>query len=307
VLFRGQPEIEDETGEFDDDGNPKIKRRKADDEYKIRKALLDARLVEAVISLPPKIFYGATVPACLVILKKQRPKRQREKVLLVYAARHFRVMSDQNELRPQDMMRILVHYQAYGEADRVADLVNQHSTRIRAVITHREEDEVSRLMAEYEKQAGNFSELKQEKAEIEAKLEPIKKKVDRRPLEAKVAKLERPIGKLRAKLAERDERISESRRRAEEDRADVSKVGAELIALYDNPDELLKHARVVGMDEIEENECNLHLPRYLDTFEPEPRVEVRDALKALCDAEKAVNDAEKQFIKLLESFGYANP
>ena len=39
VLFRGQPEVEEETGEFDDDGNPKLKRRKADDEHLIRKAL----------------------------------------------------------------------------------------------------------------------------------------------------------------------------------------------------------------------------------------------------------------------------
>jgi type I restriction enzyme M protein len=39
VLFRGQPEVEEETGEFDDDGNPIIKRRKADDEHLIRKAL----------------------------------------------------------------------------------------------------------------------------------------------------------------------------------------------------------------------------------------------------------------------------
>ena len=36
VLFRGQPEVEEETGEFDDDGNPKMKRRKADDEHLIR-------------------------------------------------------------------------------------------------------------------------------------------------------------------------------------------------------------------------------------------------------------------------------
>ena len=33
VLFRGQPEVEEETGEFDEDGNPKMKRRKADDEH----------------------------------------------------------------------------------------------------------------------------------------------------------------------------------------------------------------------------------------------------------------------------------
>src|SRR3954447_1256754 len=39
VLFRGQPEVEEETGEFDDHGNPKMKRRKADDEHLIREAL----------------------------------------------------------------------------------------------------------------------------------------------------------------------------------------------------------------------------------------------------------------------------
>ena len=39
-------------GEFDDDGNPMIKRRKADDEHLIRKALLQSRLIDAVISLP---------------------------------------------------------------------------------------------------------------------------------------------------------------------------------------------------------------------------------------------------------------
>lgn len=65
VLFRGQPEVEEETGEFDDDGNPIIKRRKADDEHLIRRVLLESRLIDAVISLPLNVFYGAGFrPAC---------------------------------------------------------------------------------------------------------------------------------------------------------------------------------------------------------------------------------------------------
>jgi len=90
VLFRGQPEVEEETGEFDDDGNPKMKRRKADDEHLIRNALLDARLIDAVISLPLNVFYGAGVPACLLILRKERPPERSDQVLLIYAARHYR-------------------------------------------------------------------------------------------------------------------------------------------------------------------------------------------------------------------------
>ena len=127
VLFRGQPEVEEETGEFDDDGNPKMKRRKADDEHLIRKALLDSRLIDAVISLPLNVFYGAGVPACLLILRKQRPAERRDQVLLIYAARHYRELSAQNELRPQDVMRMLVHYHAYGDAAKVPGLVAEHS------------------------------------------------------------------------------------------------------------------------------------------------------------------------------------
>ena len=100
VLFRGQPEMEDETEEFDDDGNPRIKRRKADDEHLIRQALLESHLIDAVISLPLNIFYGAGVPACIIILRKQRPASRRDQVLLIYAARHYRELSNKNELRP---------------------------------------------------------------------------------------------------------------------------------------------------------------------------------------------------------------
>jgi type I restriction enzyme M protein len=99
VLFRGQPEVEEETGELDEDGNPKVKRRKADDEHRIRRALLEARLVDAVISLPLNIFYGAGVPACLLILRKQRPAARRDQVLLVYAARHYRELAAKNGCR----------------------------------------------------------------------------------------------------------------------------------------------------------------------------------------------------------------
>ena len=72
-----------------------------------------------------------------------------------------------------------------------------------------------------------------------------------------------------------------------------------------NPDELLKHARVVGLDEIEENEFNLNIPRYVDTFEPAQRLEVKDALKALREAEAKANAAEAELSQLLSEVGYA--
>lgn len=305
VLFRGQPEVEEETGEFDDDGNPIIKRRKADDEHLIRKALLELRLIDAVISLPLNVFYGAGVPACLVILKKQRPPERHDKVLLVYAARHYRELSNQNELRPQDVMRMLVHVQAYGDASKVPALVAQHSQRIREQINAREHDEVERLEAEYADVAARLAKLETQVSEARAELPKIAGKTAREKAEVALAKLQAQRDKAAAKIAERDEKIAEARRRAEDDRRDVAQVGTELGALYGDPDKLLKHARVVGIDEIEENEFNLNIPRYVDTFDPEPRVEVSNALRTLKDAQAALGSAEEHLGKLLRAIGYA--
>lgn len=62
---------------------------------------------------------------------------------------------------------------------------------------------------------------------------------------------------------------------------------------------------MVGIDEIEENEFNLNIPRYVDTFEPEPRVEVGAALSALSVAETSLREAETKLRSLLKKAGYA--
>jgi type I restriction enzyme M protein len=304
VLFRGQPATEEETGEFDEYGNPKMKRRKADDEHLIREALLKSGIIDAVISLPLNVFYGAGVPACLLILRKNRPAERRDRVLLVYAARHYRELSAQNELRPQDVMRMLVHYHAYGDAAKVVGLVESHSARIRGQITRQEKEEVERLQAEYQDVVDKLAKVNDGIPVLQREIPTAKTKAETAKVEKRIAQLENQRGKLEAKLAERDERIAEARRRADSDRQDVVKVGEELIALYGDADEMLKHTRVVDLDEINENEFNLNIPRYIDTFEPEPRMEVTQALSELRRAQEAANSSEVALTGLLEQVGY---
>jgi type I restriction enzyme M protein len=223
---------------------------------------------------------------------------------LVYAARHYRELSAQNELRPQDVMRILAHVHAYGEPAKVPSLVVDLGQHIREQINQREHDQIERLEVEYGDHATRLAKLESQLAEAQVELGKITNKTTKDKVEAVLAKLEGQRDKAVAKIAERNEKIAEARRRAEEDRHDVEQVGTELGALYGDSDELSKHTRVVGLDEIEENEFNLNIPRYVDTFEPEPRVEVKDALKALNDAEVNAGLAEAKLIELLESVGY---
>ena len=77
---------------------------------------------------------------------------------------------------------------------------------------------------------------------------------EKKKKETAIARLEKQLAGPRQKLAERDERLAETRKRFEEDRAAVTATGAEMRALYADPVELAKHARVVDWAELKENE-----------------------------------------------------
>jgi type I restriction enzyme M protein len=76
--------------------------------------------------------------------------------------------------------------------------------------------------------------------------------------------------------------------------------------MYGDPAELTKHVRVVDKAEIDENENNLNIPRYVNTFEPEEPIDVNKALVELDEAEAERAKAERHLRKLLSSVGYAD-
>ena len=180
----------------------------------------------------------------------------------------------------------------------------EHSERIRKQINSREEDEVGRLKPSTKRTPTSLAALD---AEIAAA-----RPSGTLPRPRAIRQLPRrhsPSLRSRAKsLPPRwPSGTNASPKRAAEPRTTATtwpRSATNFVALYADPDELLKHARVVGLDEIEENEFNLNIPRYVDTFEPEPRIEVKDALKALRDADAAAVDAETALSLLLRQMGY---
>lgn len=73
-------------------------------EKEIRQKMLtdSAGVIEAVIGLPPKLFYGTGIPACVLVLNKDKPDDLYGKVLFVNADREFGEGKNQNFLRPED-------------------------------------------------------------------------------------------------------------------------------------------------------------------------------------------------------------
>ncbi|ARU62733.1 type I restriction endonuclease subunit M [Tumebacillus avium] len=84
-------------------------------EHPIRRELLEADLFEAVIALPPNLFFGTGIPASILVLSKNKPVERREKVLLIQATNGFQARKNQNFLREEDLQNIVGAYREFQD------------------------------------------------------------------------------------------------------------------------------------------------------------------------------------------------
>ena len=89
-------------------------------EQKIRKYLVDNNYVDAVIQLPPDLFFGTTIATCIIVLKKSKHD---DAVLFINASDRFTRSGNKNKLTDEDRAHILDMYVARGDADHIARLV----------------------------------------------------------------------------------------------------------------------------------------------------------------------------------------
>ncbi len=72
----------------------------------IRELLIGDDVIEAIISLPPGLFYGTGIPACVIVINKNKPDSLQDRVLFINADREFAEGKNQNKLRPEDIEKI---------------------------------------------------------------------------------------------------------------------------------------------------------------------------------------------------------
>lgn len=72
----------------------------------IRELFINDDVIEAIISLPPKLFYGTGIPACVLVCNKSKPDNLRNKILFINADREYAEGKNQNKLRPEDIEKI---------------------------------------------------------------------------------------------------------------------------------------------------------------------------------------------------------
>ncbi|MEG4023768.1 type I restriction-modification system subunit M [Microcoleus sp. S13C4] len=98
----------------------------------IREKLIENDVIEAIISLPSGLFYGTGIPACVLVVNKNKPDEGRDKILFVNADLEFAEGKAQNKLRPEDIEKIdfvFTHKKEYPKYSRLVskqEIVEQH-------------------------------------------------------------------------------------------------------------------------------------------------------------------------------------
>ncbi len=126
-------------------------------EGKIRKQLIEENLLDAVIGLPEKLFYGTGIPAAILLFKK---KKVDDKVLFIDASHEFKAGKNQNQLTEENITKIVATYQNGDNVDKYAYLAsleeirdNDYNLNIpRYVDTFEEEEEIDLLAVRAERE-----------------------------------------------------------------------------------------------------------------------------------------------------------
>ena len=80
-----------------------------------------------------------------------------------------------------------------------------------------------------------------------------------------------------------------------------------IVETYKNRQDVDKYAHVASMQEIEENGFNLNIPRYVDTFEPEPEIDLNEVAAEIRKLQKEIKEIDSQLKPYFDELGLDFP
>lgn len=142
-------------------------------EGKIRQFLIEKKnYIDAIIGLPANIFYGTSIPTCILVMKKCR--KEDDNILFIDASKEFEKVKTQNKLRQEHIDKIVSTYRERKEIEKYSHCAtlqeikdNDYNLNIpRYVDTFEEEEEIDikAVMSE-------IKELEAKRAELDAQID----------------------------------------------------------------------------------------------------------------------------------------
>jgi len=86
-------------------------------EAKIRQCLIEKDLLDAVIGLPPNLFYSTAIPACILVFRDQKDAARKDHVLFVDGSARFVKGKNQNRMTAQDIGILIEAYRTGEDPD----------------------------------------------------------------------------------------------------------------------------------------------------------------------------------------------
>ena len=296
VLFRGQPEkTEEEDGQ----------NRKADVEYLIRRGFLqgidfkeNVNIIDAIVVLPSNLFYGTTIPGAIIFFDKNKPADKKNKILMVHAAKKgwYREDANMSVLEPQDVLRISTMLESWGDIDKAKTWMADRKFQL----NHQIDADLEYAISEIEKDAEEEIAIKKEKLNKAKSVIQDKKEKGKKPTKGELKTLDTTQKALDKLLAYKAAKITTAQDKAAKQRQAIVDVETELLQMFADPELRKRYFAIVDIDDIEENEFNLNIPRYVDTFEPEEQIDLKTAIKDFQKAISAENKVEKELNELLD-------
>ena len=296
VLFRGQPEkTEEEDGQ----------NRKADVEYHIRRGFLqgidfkeNVNIIDAIVVLPSNLFYGTTIPGAIIFFDKNKPADKKNKILMVHAAKKgwYREDANMSVLEPQDVLRISTMLESWGDIDKAKTWMADRKFQL----NHQIDADLKYAISEIEKDAEEEIAIKKEKLNKAKSVIQDKKEKGKKPTKGELKTLDTTQKALDKLLADKAAKITTAQDKAAKQRQAIVDVETELLQMFADSELRKRYFAIVDIDDIEENEFNLNIPRYVDTFEPEEQIDLKTAIKDFQKAISAENKVEKELNELLD-------
>lgn len=296
VLFRGQPKkTEEEDGQ----------NRKADVEYLIRRGFLqgidfkeNVNIIDAIVVLPSNLFYGTTIPGAIIFFDKNKPADKKNKILMVYAAKKgwYREDANMSVLEPQDVLRISTMLESWGDIDKAKTWMADRKFQL----NHQIDADLEYAISEIEKDAEEEIAIKKEKLNKAKSVIQDKKEKGKKPTKGELKTLDTTQKALDKLLTDKAAKITTAQDKAAKQRQAIVDVETELLQMFADPELRKRYFAIVDIDDIEENEFNLNIPRYVDTFEPEEQIDLKTAIKDFQKAISAENKVEKELNELLD-------
>ena len=118
-------------------------------EGRIRENLIKNDLIEAIIALPAKLFFGTGIPAAIVIFNKNKPESHKNKILIIDAEQDYEEGKNQNRLRKKDIEKIVSAFENYRDIEKYARVIdikeleeNEFNLNVRRYVENADKEEV---------------------------------------------------------------------------------------------------------------------------------------------------------------------